>query len=263
MLVLVTGATNGVGEAVAHALAGSGHDVIVHGRDENKCTRVVQTIGAAGGRAFAEVCDLASLSEVAAMATRLAARNIDVIVNNAGVWLNERVMTRDGFEATWQINHLAPFLLTTTLLPRLLERPDARVINVSSSGHRAGGIHFDDVSLERSFTGMRAYCQSKLANVLFTQELARRTQGTSLVTHALHPGAVKTKLLSATGFNPPAISPQQSAGACVALAVGPDARNSSGLYFAEGRQTSASTNDAALAARLWTLSEQHVASHRI
>lgn len=263
MRVLVTGATNGVGEAVAHALAGSGHEVIVHGRDENKCRQVVGAIESAGGRACAEVCELTSLSEVAAMATRLATGVVDVVVNNAGVWLNERVETRDGYEATWQINHLAPFLLTTMLLPRLLERADARVINISSSGHRAGRIDFDDVSLERSFTGMRAYCQSKLANVLFTQELARRTTGTTFVTHALHPGAVQTKLLAATGFNLPAMSPQQSAAACVALAVGPEARDSSGHYFAEGKRTPAATTDAAMAARLWTLSERQVAPHRL
>lgn len=263
MRVLVTGATIGVGEAVAHALADSGHEVIVHGRDEDKCARVVHAIESAGGLASTEVCDLASLSEVAAMAERLAARRIDVVVNNAGVWLNERVQTRDGYEATWQINHLAPFLLTTTLLPRLLERPDARVINVSSSGHRAGTIDFDDVNLERAFTGMRAYCQSKLANVLFTQELARRTRGTTLVTHALHPGAVQTKLLAATGFDPTTISPQQSASAFLALAVGPEARDSSGHYFAQHERTPAATTDVALAARLWKLSEQQVASHRI
>jgi NAD(P)-dependent dehydrogenase (short-subunit alcohol dehydrogenase family) len=261
--VLVTGATSGVGEAVAQALAGHGHDVIVHGRDQGKCARVVGAIESSGGRACAEVCDLASLSEVAAMATRLAKGAVDAVVNNAGVWLNERVQTRDGYEATWQINHLAPFLLTTMLLPGLLERPDARVINLSSSGHRAGSIDFEDVNLERSFTGMRAYCQSKLANVLFTQELARQTSGTSLVTHALHPGAVQTKLLAATGFKPPAMSAAQSAHNCVALAVGPSARDSSGHYFAEGKQTPAVTTDVVLAARLWSLSERQVAAHRL
>ena len=260
--VLITGATAGVGEAVAHALGSAGHDVIVHGRDANKCARVVADILSKGGRVSAEICDLASLDAVATMAGRLAERSVDVVVNNAGVWLNERRLTSDGHEATWQINHLAPFLLTTTLLPHLLECEDARVINVSSSGHRAGSIHFEDVSMEQSFTGLAAYCQSKLANVLFTQELARRTQGTTLVTHAVHPGAVKTKLLAETGFNPPSISPAESAGALAALAVGPDARRSSGDYFSEGRRTAAATTDPDLAAKLWALSEQQVAHHR-
>ena len=134
------------------------------------------------------------------MADRLALQKIDVLVNNAGVWMNEAKETEDGFEVTWQVNHLAPFLLTQRLLPALLERADARVINISSSGHRSGRIHFDDVNMRRGFNGLRAYCQSKLANVLFTQELARRTQGSSLITHAVDPGAVQTQLLAKTGI---------------------------------------------------------------
>ncbi|MEM7133611.1 MAG: SDR family NAD(P)-dependent oxidoreductase [Chloroflexota bacterium] len=131
------------------------------------------------------------------------------MVNNAGVWMNGFQETEDGFEITWQVNHVAPFLLTRRLLPALLQRADARVINISSSGHRSGKIHFDNVNLRRDFNGMRAYLQSKLANVLFTQELARHTQGLSLIAHAVDPGAVQTQLLAETGFNVPTVKPTE------------------------------------------------------
>ena len=114
-----------------------------------------------------ELAEFSSLAQVRTMAERLFSQNIDILLNNAGVWMNEVQYTEDGFESTWQINHLAPFLLTQRLLPALLERPGARVINISSSGHRAGKINFDDINLRKGFNGMSAYCQSKLANVLF------------------------------------------------------------------------------------------------
>lgn len=260
MRILITGATGGIGEATALSLGKAGHHVIVHGRAEERCAAIAQEIEAGGGSVSTEVSNFGSMTEVAAMARRLKAQPLDVIVNNAGVWLNERRETQDGYEATWQINHLAPFLLTTMLLRHLHKQREARVINVSSSGHRAGEIAFDDVNLKSGFSGIRAYCQSKLANVLFTQELARRTEGSSLVTHAFHPGAVKTKLLAATGFSPRTISPVESAAACVALAVGPEAGSSSGDYWADGKRTAAATTDAALGKRLWVLSEQQVAT---
>ena len=140
--VLVTGATAGIGAAAAMALAEDGHEVVVHGRSEARCLPVVETIQTQGGMAQFELADFSSLAQVRAMAERLATQEVDVVVNNAGVWLNEAYETEDGFEMTWQVNHLAPFLLTQRLLPALLERPDARVINISSSGHRSGRIHF-------------------------------------------------------------------------------------------------------------------------
>ncbi len=256
MKILVTGATAGIGAASAKALANANHEIIVHGRSGAKCEQVVKGIRASGGYARAEIADFGSLTQVRAMADRLTNQNIDVVLNNAGVWMNKAIETEDGFELTWQINYLAPFLLTQRLLPGLIERTDARVVNISSSGHRAGKIHFDDINLRNGFDGMRAYCQSKLANVLFTQELARRTRGSSLTSYAVDPGAVQTDLLAKTGFNPPGAGPaEEKVGRWLAVVMGPQNQESSGGYFGpNGKLTEPSTRDHSLAAKLWSMS---------
>ena len=261
MKALITGATAGIGAACAKALAKAGHEVIVHGRSEAKCALVVKEIQDQGGTARAELADFSSLAQVRALADRLANQELDVLLNNAGVWMNTRQETEDGFELTWQTNHLAPFLLTQRLLPGLLKRPAARVITISSSGHTAGRIHFNDINLSAGFNGMAAYCQSKLANVLFTQELARRTQGSSLITVAVDPGAVQTDLLAQTGFNPPSAKPaEEGVGKWLPAVMAVQDSAANGGYFAPtGRLSTPATNDAKLAARLWALSEAQTA----
>lgn len=261
MKVLITGASAGIGAAVARALALAGHELIIHGRNEAKCVLVENAIQAQGGSAQVALADFSSLRQVRELADSLVDQHIDVLVNNAGVWKNEPQQTEDGFELTWQVNHLAPFLLTQRLLPTLLKRPDARVINISSSGHRAGKIHFNDINLSLGFNGMTAYCQSKLANVLFTQELARRTHGSSLLAYAVDPGAVQTDLLANTGFNPPSAKPaEETVERWLSAVLGMHHRASSGGYFApNGKLSMPSTNDPELAARLWSLSEKQTA----
>ncbi len=194
---LVTGATAGIGLETARELSRLGHEVWVHGRSEASASLAVEALRAdAPSAALVPVAaDLASLDEVRTLAQSLRNAELDHVIHNAGVVMPTATATVDGFETTWAVNHLAPFLLTALLIDGLLKRAQARVITVSSSGHHSGRIHFDDVNLEGRYDHITAYCQSKLANVLFTEELARRTVGTSLVAHALDPGVIRTRLL--------------------------------------------------------------------
>jgi NAD(P)-dependent dehydrogenase (short-subunit alcohol dehydrogenase family) len=256
--ILVTGSTDGIGLATARALAERGCAVIVHGRNARRADAAVREIAAATGNrnVTAVTGDFGSLNEVRAMAAQVlrAGPRLDVLVNNAGIAVRRRRATTDGYESTFAVNHLAPFLLTNLLLDRLRASAPARIVNVSSGVHSSGCIDFDDLQMERGFDGWQAYCNSKLANALFTCELARRLDAAEVTANFLHPGVIDTKLLHVNfgGGAPVADGARTS----VYLALAPELAGVSGGYFVNRRRTNPAsvTGNSDLAADLWRVS---------
>lgn len=267
--VIITGATGGIGKATALGLARMGAHLGITGRDRKRTEDAAREIRAAGGgQVEAFVADLSSQSEVRRLADEVLRSfpRIDVLVNNVGGYWNTRHVTADGLERTFALNHLAPFLLTSLLLDRLRESAPSRVITVSSNAQAMGRIDFDDLQGEQSYSGARAYNQSKLANVLFTYELSRRLEGSGITANALHPGVVRT----AFGAEDPAglqrvfvpllmpfmKTPAQGAATSISLASAPELAQVSGGFFASGKpkKSSPASYDEAVAARLWRVS---------
>lgn len=270
-LVVVTGATAGIGAAAAVELAKRGDRVIPVGRDYDRLEKIADKIGetAGGGRPTPLQGDFAKLDDVRRVAGELLDRHerIDVLVNNAGLVMGERQLTEDGYETTFQVNHLAPFLLTNLLLDRLRESAPARVVTTSSDAHRSGQIAFDDLQGEGEFSSWRAYGQSKLANVLFTRELARRTEEDDITANALHPGVIRTSLnrnqggLFALGWlvaKPFFGSPRRGASTIVHLATSDEGGQVSGEYFTKSEKQPLGRRaiDEDSARRLWEVSEE-------
>jgi NAD(P)-dependent dehydrogenase (short-subunit alcohol dehydrogenase family) len=247
--ILVTGSSDGIGKEAALQLARAGAQVIVHGRTKQRAADAAR--GVAGAKVW--VCDFASLADVRSAAARLP-RGIDVLINNAGVFLQSRQVTGDGFEATFQINHLAPFLLTQLLLPSMSE--GSRIVNVSSAVHSGAEIAWDDLMSERHYSGYGAYAQSKLANLLFTRELARRQ--TKATVNALHPGVIGTKLLRGGFGGMGGRSVAQGAETPVYLALSKEVEGVTGKYFVNSHETRPAPQalDDEAAERLWEVSER-------
>lgn len=267
--VVITGASNGIGRSAAVELARRGARLVLVCRDEGRGRAAVSQIESLGGRADLVLADLAEFAPVKAAARevlRLCPR-IDVLVNNAGAIFEKRSVTADGFERTFALNHLSYFLLTRLLLDRIKESAPARIVNVASRAHwRAKGVDLEDLAGERSYSAWRRYGESKLANILFTRELARRLSGTGVTANSLHPGVV------ATGFGrnskgllnlmvrlaaPFLTTPEKGAETIVYLASSPEVAGVTGEYFARcapAASTAAAKDDAA-ALRLWELSE--------
>ncbi len=259
-IVLVTGATDGIGLQTALEIARTGAHVVVHGRSAAKVDKARREIEGVGGRTEGVTFDLASLASVRQGAEELARRfsRLDVLVNNAGVFMNERVVTADGLEATFQVNHLGPFLLTNLLLKGPLSGPRGRIVNVSSIAHNRGRMNFEDPQLARAFSGYGAYAQSKLANILFTLELAQRLPAERVTANCLHPGVVSTKLL-VQGFGMQGNDTvEEAAATSVFLATAPEVEGVTGRYFVRKREASPAPQalDAGARRRLWELSEE-------
>jgi retinol dehydrogenase 14 len=271
--VLVTGGTGGIGKATALGLAAMGAHVAVTGRDRARTEDAAAEIGAAGGRqVLVFVADLSSQSQVRRLAHEVLQLlpRIDVLVNNVGGYWNTRHLTADGLEHTFALNHLAPFLLTNLLLDRMKQGGPARVVTVASNAQSMGRIDFDDLQGERSYSGARAYNQSKLANVLFTYELARRLQGTAVTANAVHPGLVSTgfgaedpgtaQRLLVPFMRPWMRSPARGAVTSIHVASAPDLEQVTGRYFVNSKpkRSSKLSYDVADAARLWQVSAELV-----
>lgn len=267
--VLVTGGTGGIGKATALGLARMGAHLAITGRDRGRAEGAAREIRAAGGgQVDVFAGDVSCQAEVRRLADEILQRlpRIDVLVNNAGGYWNTRHVTADGLERTFAVNHLAPFLITCLLLGRLERSAPARVVTVSSNVQAMGQIDFADLQGERDYSGARAYNQSKLANVLFTYELARRLPAASVTANALHPGVVRTAFgaedpgraqrVFTPVMRPFMKSPARGAATSIHVASDPGLDEVTGHYFASSkpRKSSARSYDEAVAARLWQVS---------
>ncbi len=270
--VLVTGGTGGIGLATATGLAGLGARVGIVGRSATRGAAAADGVRRLVPSAQVDVfeADLSAQAEVRRLAREVkeAYPRLDVLVNNVGGYWAHRHVTTDGLEHTFALNHLAPFLLTHELRDRLVASAPARVVTVSSGAQAMGRVDLEDLQGERSYNGQRAYNQSKLANVLFTYELARRLEGTGVTATVLHPGVVRTAFgredagrlmrLMLPLVTPFLKSPEQGAATSVYLASSPDVSGVTGAYFADRRpkRSSKASYDRALAGRLWEASAE-------
>lgn len=272
-VVLVTGANSGMGKATTLALAKTGAQVVMLCRHPGRGQAALEEIRSASNNNSVTLmlCDLANLEDISRFADDFNSRfsSLSVLINNAGILSSRRQLTRDGYELNFGVNYLGHFLLTNLLLD-LIIKSKGRVITLSSVAHKIGRIHFEDVNLTDSYGWLRAYSQSKLANILFTYELARRLQGTGATANCLHPGVVATNIIvdRQTGFGSLTarlmkhffISPEQGAETAIFLATSPEVQEISGQYFCRKGPiaSSALSYDLGTAELLWDLSEQMV-----
>ena len=264
---VITGATRGLGRATAVGLASKGARVVLMVRDTEAGSRVRAEISAATGNDDVTVMplDLASFESVHRAARDLRQRfsALHVLINNAGVNLARRAVSVDGHEMTLAVNHLGPFLLTRLLEPMLRAGAPSRVVVVTSIFERMGRIHFQDLQLERGYNAIRAYTQSKLANILFTYALAERLKGAGVTVNCVHPGLVATDLMRDLPrwvraiYEPFLSTPERAAAAIVRLASAPELSTVTGRYFAGTRDTRSSgrSYDVETRERLWRVSE--------
>ncbi|MEX0882981.1 MAG: SDR family oxidoreductase [Cyclobacteriaceae bacterium] len=271
-ICMVTGANTGIGYETAKTLCSKGAKVILVCRTEEKAKMAQKEILKSVPEAQIDwaIADLSSQTQIREMVDALKTRyeKLDVLVNNAGSWFSEFGLSEDGIERQWAINHLCPFLLTHLMVPLINKSKDARIINISSDSHFHGNIHFQDVNLTKNYHGLRAYAQSKLANVLFTKEFNRRNPYRNISIHAVQPGLVKTDIGTKHTISFHAImwklrrlagvSPEKGATTSVYLASSNEVQHVSGKYWDNCKQKPASKNACSkeIAERLWELSKE-------
>jgi retinol dehydrogenase 14 len=268
--VLITGGTGGIGRATAVALASLGARIGITGRDRGRAEAAAAEIAKEAGNPAIDVfvADMSSQAEVRRLAAEVLASypRLDVLVNNVGGFWSHRHLTADGLERTFALNHLAPFLLTSLLLARLRSSAPARIVTVASAAQGMGRIDFDDLMGAERYSGQSAYNQSKLANVMFTYELARRIDGAGVTATVLHPGMTNTAFSAEDPsrvfaplvalMRPFMRSPARGAQTTVYLASSPDAAGITGRYFADSapKDSNSSSHDRAITTRLWDVS---------
>lgn len=275
--ILVTGATNGIGLVTARELAHMGAQVTIVGRNAEKCAAVADQIETSAGAAVEQIVgDLSILAGVRQVAAAFREKHsrLDVLVNNAGGMFTRRVLTPDGFEYTFALNHLNYFLLTDRLLELLKASAPARIINVSSNAHEPARINFDNLQGQKHYIGLQAYAQSKLANLLFTYELARRLEGSRVTANALHPGFVQTGFARNNGpiYNVGTwiagqlfgLKVERGSQTSIYLASSPEVEGVSGKYFVNCKAVASKPQsyDRAAAERLWQISLELTAKAR-
>jgi NAD(P)-dependent dehydrogenase (short-subunit alcohol dehydrogenase family) len=274
---LVTGSTSGIGKEIAAGLAKMKANVVLVGRNKAKCQATMEEIWRTASSIVTDksrisylLADLSSQASIRQLASEFLDNyeSLDVLINNAGVFLSRRFTTVDNIEYTFAVNHLAPFLLTNLLYEKMKASSPSRIITTSSVAHRGARINFDNLQFERGrYNGLEAYRQSKLANILFTKELARRSRGSGVTSNCFHPGGVRTNLVQNnpwyyrliwTIINPFLVSPKKGAGTAIYLASSSKVAEISGEYFVNRRpiHLSGLADDKDAADRLWKISEE-------
>jgi len=234
-VILITGATDGIGQQTALELAQMGAQILIHGRDLDKTAKTCEELKLQtdNDAIFSFVADFADLNQVQKLVREVTNRfdHLDVLVNNAGTYFKQRQLSAQGFELNFAIGHLAPFLLTNLLLDSLLKSPSGRIVTVSSSAHASAVVDFENLQGEKHFDGWQAYCLAKLGNLFMSLEFADRLKNTSVTSNAVHPGTIDTKLYRTTGFTYNSRSVVDGAATSVYLASDPEVEDINGQYF--------------------------------
>ena len=261
-VILITGATDGIGKQTALELAQMGAQILVHGRDLDKTAKTCEELKLQtdNDAIFGFVADFADLNQVRKLVREVTNRfdHLDVLVNNAGTYFKQRLLSAQGYEQNFAIGHLAPFLLTNLLLDILLKSPSSRIVTVSSSAHASAVVDFDNLQGEKHFDGWQAYCLSKLGNLYMAFELADHLRDTKVSSNALHPGTIDTKLYRSTGFTYNSRSVVDGAVTSVYLASDPEVEGISGKYFIKKKAVNpaAIAMDNQLRLRFWEESKK-------